>query len=369
MSDIALGKAAPSAHARKRRRRWLRPALITCGPALLVLVGAYLYLTSGRYVSTDDAYVRADITQISTDVAGRVIEVAVRENDQVKAGQVLFRLDDTPFRYALERAQAQLAMARLDVEALRATYAQKQADLKAAQDTLDFQGREFDRQKSLLASHVSSQQLYDQAQHNVDAARQNLDSTRQALANVLANLGGDPKMETDKHPRVLAAKAQLDQAALDLSHTVIYAPNGGTVAKVDKLQKGEYVTAGTPLFSLIGKDIWVEANFKETELTHMRPGQEATVEVDTYPGRSFKGRLAGISPGTGSEFSVLPPQNATGNWVKVVQRLPVRILLSESDGDMPLRSGMSVTVDVDTKFRQPIAAIFDAAFAGAAERK
>ena len=363
-ADLAIGKTASNGRVRKRERRWLRPLLIAFGPIALLAAGGYFYVTGGRYVSTDNAYVRSDISQISTEVSGRVHEIGVHENQPVKAGEILFRLDDATFRIAVERAQAQLATARLDVEAMRATYAQKQAELKSAQDTLDYQQRELDRQKQLFNTHVTSQQLYDQAQHNLDVARQNVDSTRQALGNVLANLGGDPKIETDKHPRVMAAQAMVDQAQLDLSHTVIYAPIDGTVAQVDKLQKGEHVTTGTPLFSLIGRDLWIEANFKETELTHMKLGQEATIEVDTYPDRVFKGTVASISPGTGSEFSVLPPQNATGNWVKVVQRLPVRIVLTDNDSEMPLRSGMSVTAEVDTNFRRRIGSLIDFASAG-----
>jgi membrane fusion protein (multidrug efflux system) len=373
VADLAVGKAdakpagkvtaLPGARIRRRQRRWVRPALIGAGPLVLALVGTYLYLTSGRFVSTDNAYVRADITQISTDVAGRVKEVRVHENDSVRAGQILFRLKADPFRFALEHAEAQLAQTRLEIEAMRATYAQKQAEIKAAQDTLDWQSREFERQQQLMATRVTTQQLFDQARHNVDAARQNLDSSRQALANILASLGGDPKIETDKHPRVLAAKAQVDQAELDLEHTAIYAPTDGTVAQVDKLHDGEYVNPGTPLFSVIGKTVWVEANFKETELTHMRPGQEATIDIDTYPGHTCTGTVSGISPGTGSEFSVLPPQNATGNWVKVVQRLPVRVAITSCDADLPLRSGMSAVVEVDTKYRRPAATYLDDALA------
>jgi membrane fusion protein (multidrug efflux system) len=364
MADLTLDKASsasPASRLRRRERRWLRPALIAFGPLALLVTGLYFYLTGGRFISTDNAYVRSDITRVSTDVPGRVAEIAVRENEPVTAGQILFRLDDASYRYAVERAEAQLAMTRLDVEAMRATYAQKQAELKAAQDTLDWQVRELERQQQLMASHVTSQQLFDQARHNADAARQSLDSTRQALASILANLAGNPKIETDQHPRVLAARAQVDQANLDLAHTVIRAPSDATVAQIDKLQKGEYVTAGTPLFALIGREVWVEANFKETDLTHMHPGQPATVAVDTFSGQSCTGKVIGISPGTGAEFSVLPPQNATGNWVKVVQRVPVRVALGDCARDLKLRSGMSALVEVDTQFRRPAAALIDSA--------
>ncbi len=348
MSSITLGKA-PAALGLRNRRAWSRLVLLLFGPLVLVAVGSYFYLTGGRYVSTDDAYVHADNTMISTDVPGRVVEVAVRENEQVKRGQVLFKLDDSPYRYALDRAAANLAMTRLNIEALRATYSQRQADLKASQDTLDFTAREFERQKQLVARGNAS--------------------ARQAIANVLANLGGEPNLPTDKHPQVAAAAAQRDQAAYDLARSVVYAPTDGIISQVDKLQKGQYVSAGTPLFSLIGLTVWVEANFKETDLTYMRPGQAVTVDVDTYPNRNFKGTVSGISPGTGSEFSILPPQNATGNWVKIVQRVPVRVVLSRGDDDPPLRSGMSATAEVDTNHRRALGATIDALFGRApAER-
>lgn len=364
MTSDVIGKA-PTLRGRQGGLAWRRLALLLFGPLVIAAVGGYFYLTGGRYVSTDDAYVHADNTMISTDVPGRVVEVAVHENERVKAGQILFKLDDAPYRYALDRATANLATTRLSIDALRATYFQRQADVKAAQDTLDFATREYDRQKQLVARGNTSQQQFEQAQHNRDAAAQNLDSARQALASALANLGGDPKIDTDKHPQVLAAAAQRDQAAYDLARTVVYAPTDGIVAQVDKLQKGQYVTTGTSLFSLIGVNVWVEANFKETDLTYMRPDQTVTVDVDTYPGHDFTGRVSGISPGTGSEFSILPPQNATGNWVKIVQRVPVRVVLTPNENDPPLRSGMSATVEVDTQHRRAIAALIDSAFARA----
>jgi membrane fusion protein, multidrug efflux system len=362
MTSETLGKMT-AVRGRGGAGAWPRLFLLLAGPLFIVAVASYFYIVGGRYVSTDDSYVHADNTMISTDVPGRVVEVAVRENETVKAGQILFKLDDAPYRYALDRATANLAMTRLNIEALRATYAQKQAELKAAQDTLDFNNREYERQKQLAARGNASQQTLDQARHNRDTSLQAVDSARQALANVLASLGGDPKLETDKHPQVIAAAAQRDQAAYDLARTVVYAPTDGIIAQVDKLQKGQYVTAGTSLFSLIGLNIWVDANFKETDLTYMRPGQEVTVDVDTYPDHNFKGIVSGISPGTGSEFAILPPQNATGNWVKIVQRVPVRVLLTTGPDDPPLRSGMSATVEVDTKHRRALSAMIESAFA------
>jgi membrane fusion protein (multidrug efflux system) len=281
----------------------------------------------------------------------------------VTQGQVLFRLDDRPYRTAVEHAQAQLANTRLQIEGLRATYRQRQADLAAAQDMLTYQRREFERQRQLLESHVTSQANFDQAQNRYTTAQQQVASAQQQIANVLASLGGDPNIPTDQHPLVQQAQAQLDQAKLNLSYTVISAPADGVATNVDKLPVGTYLMAATPAFSLVETDHpWIEANYKETELTHMRPGDEATVTVDAYPGVTFKARVASLSPGTGSQFSVLPAQNATGNWVKVVQRLPVRLEVENLDQQHPLRAGMSVTADVDTGYVNPLVAKIRAFF-------
>jgi membrane fusion protein (multidrug efflux system) len=329
---------------------WLRYALMASVPLLLIAVAGYLYLTAGRYASTDDANVEADKIAISADVAGRVVAVEVQDNQRVSIGQVLFRLDDRSYRIALERAKAQLASARLQVDGLRATYRQKLADLKAAQDTLAYMQHEYDRQVQLVETHVTPQQKVDEARHNLDNARQQLAATQQQIANTLAALGGNPDIQTDEHPLVQQAQAQVDQAALDLADTVVMAPANGIVTNVSKLPVGQYLNASTPAFALVATDqVWIEADFKETDLTRMRPGQPATVDVDTYPDRSFSAHVASISAGTGSEFSVLPPQNATGNWVKVVQRVPVRVVIDNPDLDHPLRAGMSVTVEVDTR--------------------
>ena len=331
------------------RARSLRLVLMFALPLVVVLAGGWWYLTSGRYVSTDDAYVQADTLAVSSDVSGRVVAVEVHNNEYVKAGQVLIRLDDRPYRAVVERGAAQLAAVRLQIEGLRATYRQRLADLTAAQDTLVYQQREFDRQKRLLETHVTSQSSFDQAQNRLVTARQQVAAIQQQIANVLASLGGNPDIPTDQHPLVQQAQAELDQAQLNLGYTVIRAPSDGIVTNVDKLPVGTYLTASTPAFALVETDRpWIEANFKETELTHMKPGDEAKITIDAYPGVTFRARVASLSPGTGSQFSVLPPQNASGNWVKVVQRLPVRLDVEKPDPAQPLRAGMSAYVDVDT---------------------
>ena len=333
-------------------RQRLRLPLMLAGPIVVVIAASWWYLTSGRYVSTDDAYVQAARTMISADISGRVVAVAVHDNQRIAKGELLFEIDPRPFRIAVEEAKAMFAAARLQVDALKATYNLKLADAKGAEDTLAYQQREFDRQRQLAASGVASRSTFEQVQNAMQMARQKVASTQSDAANTLAQLAGNADLPIEQHPSVQRAQATLDKAELDLSYTQVKASEPGIVTKVDQLQVGSYVTASTPVFSMISKRVWVEANFKETELTHMRPGQTATVEIDTYPEVVFNATVESLSPGTGLTFSLLPPENATGNWVKVVQRLPVRLML-EDPRDRLLHAGLSATVEVDTHYRRP----------------
>ena len=349
MSTTVSG-TSPAAAARPSLER-LRLPLILLGLVAVAAGALYFWLSGGRYMSTDDAYVQAARASISSNIAGRVVELAVHDNQPVHRGDLLFRLDDQPYRIAVEEAQAKLAAARMEVIAGKSAYRQQLATQHSARDTLGYQGREYERQRKLLASGISSQMQFDQAQHARDAARQQLDASQQQAASVLAMLNGDADINPDQHPTVQQAQAALDRAQLDLSYTRILAPDDGIVTQVEQLQVGDYINAASPVFALMSsRDVWVEANFKEDQLTYMRPGQSATVEIDTYPGQSFTGHVASVAPGTGSQFSALPPENATGNWVKVVQRLPVRLELERTgqDADLPLHAGLSATVDVDT---------------------
>lgn len=321
-------------------------------PLVMAVVVGYFYLTGGRYISTDDAYVQAARVSVSTDISARVDEIPLLDNQVVHKGDVLLRLDDRPFVIAEREAEARLAAARLQITAMKASYRQKLADLKSAESTLAYQQREYDRQKTLAQSGISSQAQLDKASQLLETAEQELAARRQGADTTLANLGGNPAINVDDHPSVQEAQAILDRARLNLSYTTVHAPINGTVTKVEQLQVGDYVTAATPLFALVSNtDIWIEANFKETALTHIRPGQKAEIQVDAYSKIKLSGRVASLSPGTGSSFSLLPPENATGNWVKIVQRVPVRIVLDNTAGQ-PLQSGLSVTAEVDTGYRR-----------------
>jgi membrane fusion protein (multidrug efflux system) len=349
-----LGDRGPGVVTRPRRslRQRLRLPLMLAGPLVVIIAASWWYLTSGRYVSTDDAYVQAARTMISSDISGRVVTVAVHDNERVAKGQLLFQIDDRPYKIAVDEAKAALAAAKMQVEALKATYNQKAADLKGAEDTLAYQQREYDRQRQLAASGVAARSTFDQVQNAMQVANQKVASAQGDLANMLAQLGGNPNLPIADQPSVRRAQAALDKAGLDLSYTNVRAAEPGIVTKVDQLQLGSYVIASTPVFSMISKRVWVEANFKETELTNMHPGQSATVEIDTYPDVVFQGKVESLSPGTGLTFSLLPPENATGNWVKVVQRLPVRVALDDASNKL-LHAGLSATVDVDTQYRRP----------------
>ncbi len=342
-------EGAPS---RMQRLRW---PLLILAPLLVLAVGGWFYLTSGRYQSTDDAYTQAATVSISANVAGRISEVDVHDNEHVHRGSVLFRIDDAPFRIAVSDAEARVASARLQIASLKSTYRQRQVDLRSALDSQAFEQREFDRESRLLRAGIASQAQFDQAAHALDVARQQVASVRQQIGVAIANLGGDPDILPDRHPLVEQALAALARAQLDLSYTVVAAPQDGIVTKVEQLQVGDYIVASAPLFALVSTDdVWIEANFKEVQLARMQPGDTATVKIDRYPGRSFAARVVSVSPSTGSQFSLLPPENATGNWVKVVQRVPVRLQFARSDtaaalgGDLPAGLSADVTVDTDS---------------------
>jgi membrane fusion protein (multidrug efflux system) len=326
-----------------RRFRW---PLMIGGPLLILAVAAWFILTSGRSESTDDSYVQANRVPISASIGGRVTEVAVRDNQPVQVGQLLFKLDVRDLQATVDQAAAQLAAAELQVQALRAAYEQQQTNLRMAQETSGYSIREAARQKALYAAGVSSRDQYETAQHNADVALQQIAASRQQEAQALANLGG-PNVTVDTHPAVQQARAALERAKVNLSYGVIVAPLNGVVTRVDQVPVGSYVNPAQTLFWMVSGRPWVEANFKENQLAKMRVCQPATINVDAYPTHPFQGHVESFSPGAGQVFSPLPAQNATGNWVKVVQRLPVRIAFDEPPPDMAGRAGLSAVVTVN----------------------
>jgi membrane fusion protein (multidrug efflux system) len=338
----------PAAPQPAPKRSRVRLVLFLLLPVILV-AGGYFYVTGGQIMSTENAYVQADIVGISTDVAGIVSEVDVRDNQRVKAGDVLFKLDDLPFRLSLERANAQIGLVKNDLEALKASYAAMESQMAQAKTDIAYYQTVFKRQQELAAKSVASQASYDQAKHDLDTAGLKLDLLGNQLAGIAANLNGDPKAPVEDHPRYKDAVATRDEAARQLAHTVVKAPIDGIVTNVPSLQKGQYLAEATNAFSLVSTDhVWVEANPKETELTWVKPGQHATVSVDTYAGEEWTGTVESISPASASSFSLLPAENTSGNWVKVVQRIAMRVKIETPPDKPQLRAGMSVVLDVDT---------------------
>jgi membrane fusion protein (multidrug efflux system) len=322
-------------------------------PAVIVLVGATLWMTGGRFASTDDAYVQQDMITVSSDISGRITEVNVTENQPVKAGDVLFTFDQVPYELALQDAKAAVVNAETQVASLKADYANAQADIKDASANLALQQLASKRLQALLPSGAASQAQVDTATYQLKAAQQKLAAAKSMADKSVAALQGNVEIAPQDHALVQAAMARLGQAQVDLSHTIVIAPSDGVITQTNRLQVGQYVQPATAVMSLVktGKT-WVEANFKETDLTNMRPGQPATVTVDAYPGLKIEGEVESLGAGTGAQFSLLPAQNATGNWVKVVQRVPVRLLLKSVPEGFSLQSGLSVSAEVDTGHRR-----------------
>ena len=325
-------------------------------PILLIALALYLYLGGGRYVSTDDAFVQSARATVASNVTGQVVEVDVRENQFVHAGDLLFRLDPRPFEVAVEQATAEVATSRQNIQANQASYQQRAAEVQAAQSALMYAQKELVRQTAMAASGVSSQSQLDTAAQAVANAKANLVAAQQQQANVLASLGGQAAGDLAQSAAVRTAQAALDRAKLSQSYGSVRALQDGIVTRVEQVQVGDFVTAGQPLFTLAAPRLWVEANFKEDQLRYMRPGQPATVRIDAYPDQTYRLHVASLSPGTGNSFSVLPPENATGNWVKVVQRLPVRMVFDEDVADIraPLAAGLSAKVTVDTAHQRTL---------------
>jgi membrane fusion protein, multidrug efflux system len=325
------------------KRKLMRLALMFIVPALLLLGGGYYWLISDRYVSTDNAAVKQDIVGISAQVTGPVVEVAVRENQRVKRGELLFRIDPEPYRVALLQAQAQLAAARLQTSQLSTQAAGTGADIVGAQADLEIQRRALARQSALLKRGFTTRADYDDAVSEVRKSETELADARARAANAHAALA------PGEQPSIAEAEAAVAKARLDLSRTELRAPSDGVISNSDRLQVGQTVVQGVSMLSLVrSNQAWVEANFKERDLDRMRAGQKVKIEIDAYGGEDFTGHVASIGAGTGSEFALIPSQNANGNWVKVTQRVPVRIAF-DGTPDRPMIAGLSATTKVYVK--------------------
>ncbi|RWG79920.1 HlyD family secretion protein [Mesorhizobium sp.] len=355
----------PAPAAPKRKRRSGRFLLMVALPVALLAGGAYVWVTGGRYQETENANLQQARISIASDAAGRIVQVGIADNQTVKAGDLLFVIDPEPYRIALAEADAAVAAARLNVEQLRAAYSQAMAQEKSAGSEVEYAQSQYDRAADLAQKGINAKSSLDEARNDLDKAKQQLAVAQQGIVSAKAALGGNPDIETDKHPTVMSALAARDKAAYDLAQTTVKAPADGVVYQASSFKVGQYVAVGTPLFALVETgDTWIDANFKETQLTNMKPGQKAEIVVDTYPGKTFEATVKAIGAGTGAEFSLLPAQNATGNWVKVTQRIPVRLELTDLDAKMALRTGMSATVTVDTGVARGLPSFFGHATAG-----
>jgi membrane fusion protein (multidrug efflux system) len=315
-----------------------------------LVYGAYWYVTGGQVMSTDDAYVEAETVGISTDVSGIVKQVDVTENEHVVPGQVLYRLDARQFQIALDNAKANLAQTALTIDAMKQDYLQMLSDVAAQQAQVALDQATYDRSASLVGTGAVSKATYDQGRFTLEAQQGKLQALRQQAAVQLAKLDGDPNVPVTQHPMYLQAKAHVEEAQRQLDDSVVMAPFAGIVTQVPAIARGKYLAASTTAFYLVATGyVWVDATPKETELTYVRPGQPVAVTVDTYPDEEWHGTVESISPAAAQQFSLLPAQNTSGNWVKVVQRVPMRVRVDTSDEHLPpLRAGMSVEVDVDT---------------------
>ncbi len=356
-ADAPARSEGPTASRSRRKMRhtlrFFRPlirlVLMVLLPLWAAFYGALIWGESMRWVTTENAYVKADVIAISTDVPGRIIDIDVRENEQVNGGQVLFRIDPRPFEIEIQEAKAELDRVRAEIESMRAAYRAGARQVDQLQERVRYLDAEHKRQQTLTRRGVGTNVKLDQAAHLSVMAKREVDTVRERNRMLLAELGGNAKIKVGDHPKFLRALAALDRAELDFDRTNVMAPADGIVSNI-KLQAGEYVEEGDALFSLVQVDRpWVEANLKETQLTHVVIGQKVNFVVDSYPDVTWTGTVDSIAPATGAEFSLLPPQNASGNWVKVVQRVPVRIKLEQAEGLPRLRAGMTVAVEIDTE--------------------
>jgi membrane fusion protein (multidrug efflux system) len=348
MSVSALTQLRESA-AMRLRTPSLRALLLLIVPALAAIIGLCYFLVSGRYVSTDNAYVGAQKVLITPEVSGKVIRIAVVEGQLLKPGDELFSIDPEPYRLAALEADAKLARIRTEFENLKSSAASLAKQIDLARQSVAANQADFDRKTSLLNNRISSPADLDRSRMALMASKTLFEQLQQQEATVRNQLLGDVDLPIEKYPQFAEATVALQRAKRDLGNTVLRAPIAGIATQVTSIQMGRFLTAGMAVFSIIDTNaVWVDANPKETDLTFVRPGQPVAITVDAFPSRQWHGKVAAISPGTGAQFAILPPQNAAGNWIKIVQRVPVRIEFEPGQDLRRLRSGMSATVEIDT---------------------
>ncbi len=334
----------------KEKKSSIRSFLMIGGVIVVVIVCAWFYLGSGRYIETDNAYIKATKTLITPEVSGMITAVYIDDNQAVKKGEILFEIDPAVYKIALDKALADLKNTYAQIETLKAQYRQRQADLARAKVEADFAVKEFDRRYKLIKSGAVSQSKLDDTLRERDTTVKTVNVLQEESNEILASLAGDADIDPMQHPLYQMALAAFHQAQLDLDHTKVIAPINGIIGTAPNI--GEYARESVPLVNIVSSDnVWIEANYKETELTHVKIGQKVSIDVDTYPDHEWVGKVESISPATGSEFSILPAQNATGNWVKVVQRITVHISVDQQEDkeEFPLRTGMSTRVSIDTE--------------------
>ena len=349
MSEQNTAPDVPKQVSQRSKRR----LLLFVVPVIAVLASTYVYLHGDRYVETDNAFIKNDKTPITAEVSGTIRTLEVKENQLVKQGDLLFSVDPMPFKVAVAQAEAQLDQVRIDLLSQKAAYEEKQAQIEQAENTLAYNQRDEKRQADLLKQHYISDSQFDASSQTAKTSQLEINTLRKDLRRLQESLGGDVTLPVEQHPSYKSAQAVLEQARIDLNHVNIYAPANGIVTNVPNL--GQYVSTGAVAMVVIGNEApWIEANFPEKDMTHMHAGQKVDIEVDAYPDVVWHGVIDSISPATGSEFSVIPAENATGNWVKVTQRVPVRIQIDPINGAPLLRSGLSTTVTVDTEHQRSL---------------
>ena len=348
---------------RYRMRRLGRVLFLALGPFVVVTAGGVWYATSGRIVSTENAYIQAEHILVTPAVDGMVAKVFVNDNQEVGRHQPLFQVDPMPFRLEMEKAAAELDAIRYEIGSYRAAHRQAEAELRSARKEASFLEKEYERRAKLGGGKALAKVELDRFRHEWQLAKERIPELEEKVRLMLANLGGKRDLAAEEHPRYRLVDAERAKAALDLERATVRAPASGHVANLD-LQAGEYVKEGAPVFSLIADaEPWIKANLKETQLTHVREGQSVTITVDAYPDERWRGTVAGLSAGTGAVFSLLPAQNATGNWVKVVQRLPVRIAIAPRPDAPALRAGMSARVEIDSGYERALPGAVQSALA------